>query len=81
MFEVPGQYKHLIGKVIYLTVTHPDVTFTISLISQFMHEPRMVYWHGALRMLAYIKGALGKSLVYRKNNHLWIMDMQGIEET
>ena len=32
----------------------------------------MVHWHGALRVLAYIKGALGKCLVYRKNNHLKI---------
>ena len=37
-----------------------------------MHEPRMVHWEGALRVLAYIKRALGKGLIYRRHDHLRI---------
>ena len=37
-----------------------------------MHEPRMVHWEGALRVLAYIKRAPGKGLIYRRHDHLRI---------
>ena len=48
----PGQYRCLIGKLIYLTVTRPDICYAVGLLSQFMHEPREVHWQGALRVLA-----------------------------
>ena len=37
-----------------------------------MHEPRMVHWEGALRVLVYIKRAPGKRLIYRCHDHLRI---------
>jgi len=45
-----GQYKHLIGKLIYLTVTRPDICYVVGHLSQFMHESRKVHWQGALRV-------------------------------
>ena len=57
-----NRYRHLLGKLIYLIVTRPDVTYNVSVLSQFMHEPRMVHWEGALRVFAYIKRALAKGL-------------------
>ena len=34
-----GEYQKLVGKLIYLTITRPDITFAVSLVSQFMHAP------------------------------------------
>lgn len=34
-----GRYQRLIGHLIYLFLTHPDVTYVMSVISQFMHAP------------------------------------------
>ena len=65
-----NHYQRLLGKLIYLTVTRPDITYAVSVLSQFMHEPRMVHWGGALRVLAYIKCAPGKGLIYRCHYHL-----------
>ena len=56
-------YRCLLGKLIYLTDTHPDITYVVSVFSQFMHEPHMVHWEGALRVLAYIKRALGRAYI------------------
>ena len=66
------QYGRMIGKLIYLTVICRDIVFAVSLLSKFMHEPKMVHWRKALRVLAYIKGVPCKGFVYRKNNHLKI---------
>ena len=55
-----------------MTVTRLHIAYVVSLLSQFMYEPRVVHWQGALRVLAYVKGAPGKGLIYRKFDHLQI---------
>ena len=72
LFKDVGRYRHLIGKLIYLTVTPFDIAYTMGVLSQFMHEPRIIHWQGAPRVLAYIKKASGKGLVYKRNGHLHI---------
>jgi len=39
----PGRYRRLIEKLIYLTVTSPDITFTVGVLSRFMYQPRGAY--------------------------------------
>ena len=34
-----GRYQRLIGRLIYLSYTRPDITFIVSMVSQFMHSP------------------------------------------
>ena len=35
----PGSNKKLISKLLYLAHTHPDISDSISVLSQFMHSP------------------------------------------
>ena len=72
MMADANRYRRLLGKLIYLTVTRPDITYVVSVLSQFMHEPRDVHWEGALRVLAYIKRAPNKGLIYLCHDHLRI---------
>ena len=70
LFDDVGRYHRLIGKLIYLTVTRPDISHAAGLLSQFMSEPRLVHWNGAQRVLAYIKGSPGRGLIYSKHGYL-----------
>ena len=36
-------YQHLVGRLIYLAHTWLDMTYSVSVISQFMHDPRVVH--------------------------------------
>jgi len=63
-----GRYKRLIGKLIYLTVTKPDITFTVGVLSRFMHQPRETHWLAAMRVLPYIKSCPRK----KKHGHVCI---------
>ena len=68
----PGRYRRLIGKLIYLTMIKPDITFVVRVLSRFMHQPREIHWLAAIRVLAYIKSYPGKGLVYKKHGHVRI---------
>jgi len=59
-------YQHLVGKLIYLSLIRPNITFSMSLISQFMHTPTKRHMDVAIQILRYLKGSLGKGLLFRK---------------
>ncbi|KAK4406265.1 Retrovirus-related Pol polyprotein from transposon RE2 [Sesamum angolense] len=70
--EYKRNYRRLVGKLIYLTVTRPDISFAVGLVSQFMDKPRLVHWEAALRILKYIKASPGKGLLFKRHGHVKI---------
>ena len=66
-----GRYRRLIGKLIYLIVIRPDVTFDVGVLTRFMHQLRETYWLAAMRVLTYIKSCPEKGLVYKKHRHVF----------
>ena len=38
------QYQRLVGKLIYLAHTRPDIAYTVGVVSQFMHNPQEETW-------------------------------------
>ena len=63
-------YQRLVGKLIYLAHTRPDIAYSVSVISQFMHDPREPHLQAAYRVLRYLQGNLGKGILFKKNNTL-----------
>ena len=41
LFKDPGRYRHLVGKLNYLTITRPDISYAVSVVSQFLEVPRV----------------------------------------
>ena len=50
----PKMYRRLIGKLIYLTITRPDICYTVQLLSQFMQAPTSVHMQAVKHLLRYI---------------------------
>lgn len=66
----PTKYRRLIGRLIHLTVTRPDIVYSVRTLSQFMHELGKPHWDAAIRILRYIKGTPGQGLLFAANNNL-----------
>ena len=60
MLNDPSQYRRLVGRQLYLTITKPDITFVVHKLSQFMAKPRKTHYAAALKLLYYLKNELGK---------------------
>ncbi|XP_048232884.1 uncharacterized mitochondrial protein AtMg00810-like [Ricinus communis] len=63
-----GHYQRLVGKLIYLTVTRPNITYAVSVVSQFMHAPRTSHLDAINRILRYLKGTPGQGIWMKNNN-------------
>jgi DNA-binding protein len=55
----------LVGKLIYLSHTQPNIAYVVSVINQFMHNPKEVHLQAAHRVLQYLKGRLGKGILFK----------------
>ncbi|CAJ2671969.1 unnamed protein product [Trifolium pratense] len=63
-----GRYQRLVGKLIYLSHTRPDIAFSVSVVSQFMHSPFEEHLEAVYRILRYLKATPRKGLFFRKTN-------------
>ncbi|CAH9081001.1 unnamed protein product, partial [Cuscuta epithymum] len=72
-FSDPERYRRLVGKLIYLTLTRPDINYSVHILSQFMQEPRQAHWDAVIRVLRYLKGHPGQGIVYRRDSPLEIL--------
>ena len=59
-------YKQMIGSLMYMTNTRPDLTYVVSLIRRFMEAPTELHYQAVRKILHYLKGTLDYSLFYKK---------------
>ncbi|XP_050890665.1 secreted RxLR effector protein 161-like [Lathyrus oleraceus] len=63
-----GRYQILVGKLIYLSHTRPDIAFLVSVVSQFIHSPFEEHLEAVYKILRYLKGNPGKRLLFKKTS-------------
>lgn len=64
------QYRRLVGHLIYLTNTRPDLGYAVHILARFMQKPLLPHWEAALRVVRYLKGCPGQGIFLKANNSL-----------
>ena len=59
----PGRYRRLVGKLNYFTITRPDISFLVSVVSQFLQSSCESHWDAIVRILRYIKETPGQGVL------------------
>jgi hypothetical protein len=72
VFTNPEQYRRLVGRFIYLTITRPDLSYAVHILSQFMQAPLVAHWEAALRLVRYLKGSPAQGIFLRSDSSLII---------
>ena len=65
----PGRYQRLVGKLNYLTITRPDISFPVSVVSQFLQSPCDSHWDVVIRILRYFKSTPCQGALYENRGH------------
>ncbi|RVW36604.1 Retrovirus-related Pol polyprotein from transposon TNT 1-94 [Vitis vinifera] len=69
-----GRYQRLVGRLMYLAHTRPDLAYALSVVSQYMHNRGEQHMNAVMRILRYLKNAPRKGILFAKN-----IDHQSIE--
>ncbi|KAK2366753.1 putative mitochondrial protein [Trifolium repens] len=70
LYSDPAAYRRLIGRMIYLTNTRPDLAFAVNRLSQFVSAPTEAHHAAAIHVLQYIKNSPGKGLYFAASSDL-----------
>ncbi|PHT26472.1 hypothetical protein CQW23_33919 [Capsicum baccatum] len=66
----PSLYRTIVGSLVYLTVTRPDIAHAVHVVSQFVTAPTSVHWGAVLRILRYLRGTQFQNLLFPSTSSL-----------
>ncbi|RVW15229.1 putative mitochondrial protein [Vitis vinifera] len=69
----PRRYRRPVGKLNYLTITRPDISFLVSVVSQFLQSPCDSHWDVVIHILRYIKSTPGQGVLYENRDHTQVV--------
>ncbi|GJZ35464.1 hypothetical protein Tco_0581281 [Tanacetum coccineum] len=66
----PSHYRGMIGTLLYLTASRPDLQFAICMCAQYQAHPTEKHLHAVKRIFRYLKGTVYRGLWYPKDSSI-----------
>ena len=64
------EYRSIVGALQYITITQPEIAYSVNRVCQFMQNPLDNYWKAVKRILRYLKGTMDEGILLRRSKNL-----------
>ena len=54
----PTLYRTIVGSLVYLTITRPNIPYVVHVVNQFVTSPTTIHWAVVLCILRYLRGTV-----------------------
>lgn len=65
-------YRSIVGALQYLTLTRPDIAFSVNKVCQFLHSPTLTHWSAVKTIIRYLRDILGMGLKIQKSQSMLV---------
>jgi hypothetical protein len=59
-------YKQMVGSLMYLLATRPDLAYSVCLVARFMDRPTEIHFAAVKRIMRYLRGTLSHGVLYKR---------------
>ena len=66
-------YRQLVGSFIYLTLTRPDISYVVGVVSRCMSNLKKSHLDAVRRILRYVEGTINFGILYKKTNNCQVI--------
>jgi histone deacetylase 1/2 len=66
------KYKSVVGALQYLTMTRPDISYSVNKVCQYLHAPTSVHWMAVKRIIRYLKHTMHLGMNIRRSQSLLV---------
>nr|ABD28383.1 Peptidase S8 and S53, subtilisin, kexin, sedolisin; Integrase, catalytic region; Zinc finger, CCHC-type; Peptidase aspartic, catalytic, putative [Medicago truncatula] len=74
-------FRQIVGSLRYLCNSRPDICYSVSVISKFMHDPKKSHLIAAKRLLRYIKGTMDLGLLFPYGAQSELNELMGFSDS
>lgn len=74
-------HKSMVGNLMYLTTTRPDIMYAVSLVSRFIETCRETHWQATKKILRYFNGTKEYGVLYTATNDFSLVGNNDIDST
>ena len=80
----PTLYRSIVGSLLYLTFTRPDIAYAVNTVCQFMAKPTEIHFGAVKRILRFLKGTMQHGITFSANTEVqinafsdayWVVDL------
>ncbi|XP_049360763.1 uncharacterized mitochondrial protein AtMg00810-like [Solanum verrucosum] len=69
-FNDPTLYRKLVGSLVYLTMTRPNISYAVQVLSQFVVNPYRIHHTALLRVIRYVRGSMIQGVLFRSDSSI-----------
>ena len=72
-------YRSMIGCLLYLTASRPDIAFSVCVCSRFQSNPKVSHLNAVKKIIKYVGGTCDYGLFYSKESNLSLTDFSNFD--